>query len=54
MFWDTVTKSFLIVPTSQLDIFYAVSKEEGLNGEINRLIEDDDLEFLHAVGSILI
>lgn len=52
MFRDHTLEVFLIVPTSQLEIFYKTMEAE--NSKVERLIEDDDLDFLNAVGQILI
>ncbi len=52
MFRDHTLDVFLVVPTSQLEIFHSVMKKQG--SEVERLIEDNDVDFLEAVGPILI
>jgi len=52
MFRDHTLDVFLVVPTSQLEIFHSVMDEQG--SKVERLIEDDDVDFLEVVGPILI
>jgi hypothetical protein len=52
MFRDLSDEVFLVVPSDQLHLFKAAMIKQ--ETPVIRLIEDDDVEFLEAVGPILI
>jgi hypothetical protein len=52
MYRDLDKEVFFVMPSSQCDIFLGVIEDQG--GNVQYIMEDEDIEFLEAVGPILI